>query len=82
MRKPMLCICKNKGTVTAKLISALFFGYSDSTVLLLSKATSHLCLCSWFMLDLIGNHSVGFLMKGLSCIFLLSISELYRLCLL
>ena len=62
--------------VTAKLISAFVFCYSDSTIPLLLKSENFKllalsCACTgWFVSDLYGNHIVGFPTRRLGSIML------------
>ena len=70
MRRPTICICKNKGADQLRHYCkgdlCLCFCYKDSTVPLLSKfqASSY---TARFESNLFGNHIVGFLMRRLIC---------------
>ena len=65
MRKPAFCICKNKDADQLRgyreADQRLCFGYTDTTIPLLSKSENFkllaiLCGCTaWFVLDLVGN---------------------------
>ena len=74
-RKPTFCICENKDADQLRgnreADQRLCFRYTDSTIPLLSnlrnfKPLAIFCSCTaWFVLDLVGNQNVGFLMKRL-----------------
>ena len=58
MRKPAFCMCENKGSVTAKLISAFVFATQivQSPYLRNSKLLAIFCGCTaWFVSDLVEN---------------------------
>ena len=62
MRKPTICICENKDADYCEADQRLCFRYSDSTVPLPlnPKFQASSSFLGWFMLDLFGNHIVGF----------------------
>ena len=69
MTKPLICICKYKGELTVKLIFVLdtwivqFFYCSKSK----KQPLSIFSACTGrFVVDLFGNHIVGFFMKRLN----------------
>ena len=62
MRNMDFRLCKDKGAD-----QHLCFHYIDSTVLLVSKSEISICACTApFVLDLFGNHIVGFVMMQLT----------------
>ena len=69
MRK-QICICKNNDADqlcgNREADQRLCFCYADSILSLLPKSEAIRCVwTAWFLLDLFGNHIVGFLMTGL-----------------
>ena len=75
MRKPTICVCKNKGADQLRgnreaADHRLCFRYTDSTILLSKSKISSLaifCGCTaQFVSDLFGKLTVDFLMAGLS----------------
>ena len=84
MRKPAICICKNKDAdqlrSNRKADKCLCFRYKDSTIPLRLLSKSKISSLEPFLrlyssvLDLFRNHLVGFLMRRLKC------SESYNLC--
>ena len=76
MGKPTICIGENKDADQLRgnreADQRLCFRYSDSTIRLLRnfKLLAHFCACTgWFVLDLFGNHIVGFPTRWLICCF-------------
>ena len=74
MGKPTIGLCENKGAgqlcCNSEADQRLCFRYTDSTIPLLSKSKiSSLYMSSVLvqlsLADLVGNHSVGFLMRWL-----------------
>ena len=73
MGKPTICICENKGADQLRgnreADQRLCFRYSDSTIPLLLKSEALFCACPGrFVLDLVGNHNVGFPTRWLNYI--------------
>ena len=75
MGKPTICIgeiCENKDADQLRgnreADQRLCFRNSDSTIPLLLKSEISICACTgWFVLDLFGNHIVGFPTRRLVC---------------
>ena len=73
MGKPTICIGENKDADQLRgnreADQGLCFRYSDSTITLLLKSEIFFCACAGrFVLDLSGNHIVGFPTRRLICL--------------